>query len=96
MFSMNLMYKYVDFYREIYFEYVKKIIFVLLNTCHEFSLLNETFSIIFCEKPNWFQYYFVTIIYLCFIIINATVAQIVFYECSNNRNYEDTSIMRAI
>ena len=30
------------------------IIFILLNTCYGFSLLNDTFSIIFCEKPNFF------------------------------------------
>ena len=55
MLSMNFMYKYVDFYYDIYLGYLKKT-FILSNTCYEFSLLNETFIILFSEKPNCFQY----------------------------------------
>ena len=59
---MNLMHKSDDFYRKIYFgSLCLKIIFISSNTCYEFSLLNDTFSILFCEKPNLFQYYFVSI-----------------------------------
>ena len=53
-------------------------IFTLSNTCYEFSFLNDSFSILFCEKPNCFQYSFVTIHYFLFIIINATAVQILF------------------
>ena len=47
---MNLMYKCVDFIREIYLGYLKKNIFILSNTCYGSSLLNDTFIIIFDEK----------------------------------------------
>ena len=79
MFPMNLMYKSVSFYRDIYFGYLF-IIFIFSNTRYEFSLLNDTFSILFWEKPNLFQYYFVTKNYFCFNITHATVVQILFCE----------------
>ena len=49
---MNLMYKYVEFYCDIYLGYSLKTIFILSNTCYEFSLLNDTLSILFCENQN--------------------------------------------
>ena len=64
------MYKYVYFYHVMYFGYLFIIIiFILSNTCYEFSLLNKTFSMLFCEKTNYFFYSFVTIIPFCFMII---------------------------
>ena len=56
MFSMNFMYKYVDFYFDIYFGYFKNHLNILSNTCYDFSLPNKKFIIIFCEQPNLFQY----------------------------------------
>ena len=43
-------------------------------------LLEEIFNILCLGKPNGFQYYFVTINFFCFIMINATVVQIFFCE----------------
>ena len=57
-----------------------KTIFILSNNFYGFLLLNYTFSILFCEEPNLFHYYFVAIDYCFFIIINATVVQIVFCD----------------
>ena len=76
---MNLMYKYVDFYCDIDF-WCLFIIFILSYTFYEFSLINDTFSIIFCGNSNGFQYSFVTICYFCVIIINLTAVKIVFCE----------------
>ena len=88
-----LMYEYVDFYCDIYLGYpFFKIMFVLSNTCYEFSLLNDTFSILFCEEPNCFQWSFVTIQSICIVIINETVVQIVFCErkCKSEINIKNS------
>ena len=49
-------------------------------TCYKFSLIKDTFIIIFWGEHNFFQYSFVTICSFCFIIINAKVFQIIFSE----------------
>ena len=38
--------------------------------------MDDTFIILFCEKPNFFQKYFVTIHYFCSNITNEIVVQI--------------------
>ena len=60
---MSFMYKYVDFIVTSILDNLKKIIFILSNTCYECSLLNDTFSILPGGKHSWFQYYFVIINY---------------------------------
>ena len=49
---MNFMYKYVDFHREIYLGHfiLFLYIFILTKKCYEFSLLNDTFNILFFEE----------------------------------------------
>ena len=83
---MSSMYGYVGFYHDIYFVYIfDKKVFISSNTCYEFSHLDDTISILFCEKPNCFQYYVVTIHFFCFVIINTKVVQIGFCarKCKN-------------
>ena len=62
MFSIILMYKYIDYYTHV---------------------INLVFS--FVKTHNYFQYSFVTIHSLCFIIINATVVQVFFCERKSKR-----------
>ena len=45
----------IGFYPDIYLGY-KKIISILSIYFYDFSLLNDTFGMIFSEKPNCFQY----------------------------------------
>ena len=92
MFSMNLIYKYVYFYPNIYLGCIF-FVFILSNTCYDFSVLNDTSFIIFGEKPNFFQDSFVTNNFFCFIIINVTVVQIVFFERKCKRKTTVTIII---
>ena len=85
MFSMNLMYKYVDFIVTFILDTLFLIIFMLSNMCYDFSLLNDSFSIILCEKSNWFKYSSTNINSFCFIINNATLVQIFFCERKRKR-----------
>ena len=78
------MYKYVDFYHDICLGY-KKNIFILSTKCYEFSFLDNTVIIIFCEIPNCYQYYFLTIHSFFFVIINATIVHILFFERKRKR-----------
>ena len=57
----------------------------MIQKNYKCSILNNTFIIIFCEKPNFFKYYFVTIHYFCFIIINETLVQVFFCESKHKR-----------
>ena len=53
MFSNYLMYKYVNSYCDIHFEYFFFNHIYIIKKCCEFSFLNYTFSVIFSEKPNF-------------------------------------------
>ena len=88
MSTMNFMYKCVDLNSDIHLGYIIFCLYHLyiIKKCFEFSLLNDNFIIIFREKPNRFQQFFVTINYFCLIIINATILQIVFSERKCKRN----------
>ena len=70
---MNLMYNNVGFYRDTYFGYLFFVMFILSNTCYEFSLLNDNFVILLGGEYDCFQYSFVTIHSFCFIVINEKV-----------------------
>ena len=63
----------------------KKVIFLLSNTCYEFLLLNDTFSIIICQKTDFFQYSLVAINFFCFSIIYTTIVEVVFCERKSKR-----------
>ena len=58
----------------------KKVIFLLSNTCYEFLLLNDTFSIIICQKTDFFQYSLVAINFFCFSIIYTTIVELYFVK----------------
>ena len=79
MLSIKFMYMYVEFYRNIYLEFVFNHLYMIK---HMLWIITSEWQFLyyFCENPNLFQYSYVTINQFSFIINNTTAVQIIFCE----------------